>query len=824
VSVVVDTVVNIAGGIGDAISGAFDIFVEAVEGAWNALIEANFDLWGAVWDNILQPILEPIAALLGFTDYTVVAVAVYSTPLYDETLLTSFTDTMAKATINDKDIFDEIRFLILEGRHVELTDYYNYGVDTYANALPTITSTYATFNLTVLARAVYAEEYALTQAGITPVDAGETALALPTTSGYPPIVLLYESLKEPIDDHMYRAVLYENYTYNTIDSTVVIDSKLEYLAAPSFLTYGVAGYVETATVGVTLPREDTDITVNFLPWVTTDTTITVDVYENDVLQTSDATNSVVITSGLASDVDGVVIPTQIVDEVLDPNGTTKTITTTDVIITTARRSTVTHTIAGTNARFYQASYIVDGRDVGKVGYYSTSLYSTTLIEGLGEATTTPVEGDSYLQILPVVSIKSVGSYVDANKASNEYITSKGILDILHVDIDEVISSVKQSPDIDTIHSIGVSLGVSMASENQACKKYLYAFFQLLYSRSFNGTSGTTSELLDDTAVFGMNEGTFNAALTYKDVSFTSKVGTVLEPGEVSVNIISSSVVEFTKGLVGGNQEVMRFNDLVLTSWVKQAGTSEVDMAIFTLSSDPTENDFIVPISLGIFRELSIMDRNAVSSRSAHMYMYAGTYQELEWYQSETFIQLVGFVLMVIAFIYGGPGGSAAVSAWITYLIQFIAISFVAGLIFEKLLEIAKDSDEAWVDALVFIAAAYMMMTMGDMGDTPMLLTDQILLGVTAVANAATLVMTANSLGESEDYQKELTGLENQYDAYEEQYAELFEPKSTLGYDVIMEHVESPETFFARTLGVDTTNLALNLDIMLQTDLDYKLEV
>ena len=799
--------------------------VELVTGTLNliyiTITEGIEAAWAYLWDEILNPILEPIMGLFGFEDRTVVAVAVYSTPLYKEEYAQSLTDSLVKSTIVGDDTFTTIEDLILNGGSINLDAYYRYGRDHYVNALPSIKSTYNTFNLLTLERKVYQYEYDLTLVGSTPIDALESPLPVPVAIGHPPITMLYEKLEPPQDDYLYRSFLYNGYIYNTLDNSLFIDGKTEYLAIPTYSTYASIGYVETALPGVTLPREDTDITVNFLPWVTTGTTVTVEVYENDVLQSTVATPSTSTLIGLHTDIDGVVVSTPIIDDVLVD--TTRTITTTEVTTTTIRRTPILHTVIGSNARYYQAVYSVNARNPGKLGYYSASLYATTLIEGAGETTPSTDPDDDFAKVFPVVPLKSVGAYVDANKASDTYITSRKILKTLHLDIDTLIAAIKDSPDIENIHTAGIALGVNLATENPACKKYIYNFFAFLYSISFNGTRGTVSTLASDTALFGVEEGAFNSALTYKSVVFTSETGSLLDVNEIDINIVNDHTIVLTKGLVGGNQEKYIFNDVAIASIVKQALTTEVGLASFKLSSVLEENDFIVPLSLGLLKELSVLDRNAIAARCTHMYLYAGTYQELEWYQSEVFIQILGYVLMIIAFIWTGPGGSATVSAWIIHLIRYLAVSFVVGLVLDKLLEIAKDSDEEWVDALVFVAAVYLAITMGK-SDAPMLLIDKLLLGVSAVAGAAALVITGNTLGQMEEDEKKLNALQNQYDKYEEQYKELFEPKNQLGYDIYNMRVESPEVFFARTLDVDTSNLALNLDAMLTTDLDYKLEV
>lgn len=121
----------------------FDFVGDLLENGWKAITGALGDLWEIIWDEILNPILEPIMGLLGIEDETILQVSVSTAPYFDpdEHFISTLEKGIIKAILDDYDIFEGAKLAILNNITTSTRRYYNYGLigeNKITNSIPIV--------------------------------------------------------------------------------------------------------------------------------------------------------------------------------------------------------------------------------------------------------------------------------------------------------------------------------------------------------------------------------------------------------------------------------------------------------------------------------------------------------------------------------------------------------------------------------------------------------------------------------------------------------------------------------------------------------------
>lgn len=121
--------------------------VGIVKGAWKAVtklidtvVKAITDALQYVWKEVIMPILDFVADLLGFRDQELIQVAANTQALFDEATAWTFNDNIVlKSLMQGTNVVDEMRSTILYGQHNNSRGYSRYGEEHYSRGLPSIT-------------------------------------------------------------------------------------------------------------------------------------------------------------------------------------------------------------------------------------------------------------------------------------------------------------------------------------------------------------------------------------------------------------------------------------------------------------------------------------------------------------------------------------------------------------------------------------------------------------------------------------------------------------------------------------------------------------
>ncbi len=152
--------------------------VKVVKAVVGVVLNIVIDIVITIWQEIIVPIVEQIAALFGIVDETVVQVTKVSTKLYGQNVTNPSVNAIIRAVLGkNKDtdyshsFFDHYWFQI-NSTKVDLTTFYRYGLNQYTHGIPSATMHGTTVSSSGVSSALTSEF-------------GATAVSQNTTSTYP---------------------------------------------------------------------------------------------------------------------------------------------------------------------------------------------------------------------------------------------------------------------------------------------------------------------------------------------------------------------------------------------------------------------------------------------------------------------------------------------------------------------------------------------------------------------------------------------------------------------------------------------------------------
>lgn len=896
------------GGVVDAVS-------DAVSSAWDFVSDAA--TW--VFQDVIAPVLEPIMAVLGFEGYTVVSVAIHYQPLFaePETYTTTVNQFILDQAVTDKSYDDSLYELSAVGGHTKFNKYYKKGISEYYKGLPTIKSNLPKFDGSSYRKIIWSIEEYITPS--LPSHSFDTDSSLIVHSTYIGIPNIYNYFLFYLRKY-YAYSSFDN-TVEVKDKLRYVDlTSFNYVSYDTdkdmYLDLNTTAIIQNTDVSFVLKEN-----YKYETATNTYTTTEVRLYSDNSLQSSvtvdnpDSSTSYTYTYILQSgEVVGSSTTTYTVTSSTDTNngdGTytrvilgTKTVFT---ILVDQAESTVTFTIPATNTNYYQATYTLNlvntethhfssfvGPDAlsfdqaqvsaGLLAYRDTALTKVSYVDLITDMLDSydpndPVVKDQYASVLPILELKSPDGYIDRDTNSAAYTTTKSLAKVFNVNIDQILEQLKASPSAAQLQTAGVVLGIKASDSHPSSKRYLWEFIDVLYfkatisAKPVEINQDLNQDVVEETEdesygstrqYYTVEEGFINSSLTFKRIDKTIEDNTVLnlKPNEVDI-IIDGNNISLIKGINTSVAIKYYVEDLIGATIIRQAGTSEIGVAEAYLNA-PEESPsayLVTPLLKGVLDELPITIRNDLFSRCSYLAMYSGTFEDLEWYETPEFLNIVGIVIQVVGFFFGGPIGGSF-TQWLIYAVKYYVISLIIKEIINMVLEAFGGLDSALLKILAIAAvvkgtteliqyldelsaSVLLAVTDSTVTQTAMLAaqdaaftsfglaaeTSAALASNVAVSSLAATavdvldkVSTVVSMSLAKDY-KELTEDYNSFmDVYNSEMKELeelmeqFDPKYSqeLARNMIF---ETPDQFMSRTTITDISSVATDLDRLLITDVN-----
>ena len=409
--------------------------------------------------------------------------------------------------------------------------------------------------------------------------------------------------------------------------------------------------------------------------------------------------------------------------------------------------------------------------------------------------------------------------------TEEYKTTKELMDILGIDYQSVGEAVDENPDIDQVKQAVLMFAVPFISEDQVELNYLFEFFKRAWeqSRFADGSSGA-SAIRDIEGLITIKDNSFDMAIDHRNIRRQLRSGNIGKPGTFGVTTGEDS---FTRTVQTTNRSGDQTTETVtvttplrkfrkqITSAIYEEYVVVDARAIYTIDGSRevvAKNDsekFLVPVDKKIADQLNYKSREKLYFRSLHYVFNSKVTEEGKWYERPEF-QFVLFVAAIaITILTWGSTWKWVVSLGLTLTASVALFALIiVGLPYLATQIAAELGVENTLFAAVVIAAVAMYMGSVTDGGYAESFWAQMLM-----AQASNLVAGAN-YEVSEKLSKYNSEFEEFEDLKEEKYQDLEEQREMLGLiDVgsLLDPMafigqipdtrigESPEEFYSRTV-------------------------
>ncbi|QFR59800.1 hypothetical protein VOWphi5012_016 [Vibrio phage phi50-12] len=430
------------------------------------------------------------------------------------------------------------------------------------------------------------------------------------------------------------------------------------------------------------------------------------------------------------------------------------------------------------------------------------------------------------QFFPIVPLRlNKQSYTDPDLSDTElYKTSKSLLSKAGIVWKQLDEGINENPDIDDVNHAYIMNAISLETEDNYSKRYLFNYFLDLEAQS-GITSDDYEEWEKDSSetttppvnTLSITSGTWKSAISYYYIKSKTVESTIGKIGTVDITINAfprftpqgfnystesvESKVLITRQITDTTCVELCVAGLVYRNEISGSG-SFVRIGLDDLGKEDDETEILIPLNLGIVDKMTFTERHYVYYDSFKVVFNAFKKQKLKWYQTG-FFKFVTIVIAIAVAVYTGyyqavvaalstaaAAGALALAITVAWL---VIEAYIVKVTFEF---IAK---ELGVEVAIILAAVLAVYGFGGgLFDLPM-------------ANTAVFIGTVG-LDSSISYGIER--IQAEYEAFQsyaiQKQEELDVVKESLekpeaAFDIVgMLPMESPTSFYTRKL---TTNVA-----------------
>jgi len=452
-----------------------------------------------------------------------------------------------------------------------------------------------------------------------------------------------------------------------------------------------------------------------------------------------------------------------------------------------------------------------------------------------ESPTGDYDNEDLTRHLPVIPFKRLGIYTTSDDTPDYYASCVAAARKLNLDLDQIVNSLKDEEDMESVPEAYLVLGVNPHTDHKAVSEYLFYYFYMLYyamAQSSYEYFLTAEDRSSTVHLVKVTESSYNVSIFFNYIKLEHVDEVIGSVGTVSktINLESETVTpnEFGVSITYIN------NNLILKRQVTP--TSCDKLTVFGLRSlcyiiaadghesgqvvdlDDTAN-FLIPLNFLVanFKNPALVE--ALLYRSMHLVLFAASYEDLEWYETSNFIQFLQFVIQVIAIIAMFYTKDAT---WVKILGKML-ISWVTREIFKHILQTFVLTDEQ--AAVLIIAYAAVTIASGDGNFSDLELADKILISISAVSSGITIYTGVEQEKLKEEWKDKQAEYKN-YEEYLKAINEEFDTSDNLDPYYLTKKPriprDTPDEFFARTLNTNSTNICRNYcSSFLSTKLDLE---
>jgi hypothetical protein len=324
-------------------------------------------------------------------------------------------------------------------------------------------------------------------------------------------------------------------------------------------------------------------------------------------------------------------------------------------------------------------------------YYWIYYYSSNLYPDVDPLNTEINE----LQMLPVGIIRKDKVNVDFDKNGQEYKTTKNLLRLVDLNVDDLLEGVEGNPDKDTIDDAYVNFAVCPSDTGPEVAKLLYlTFYEIIEVRGISSNSGKYTSIFVEQDVNNGNVWTNHNYV--KDIS-----GSIGNVGVHTHEIEWTS--DYNKLTLRFQKTAISYDEIILEnmnsmSSIKYDGYHK---AAFNTLKDSA---FTIPLSWYVYDQLTNEELMKVYQKIFRVDFYSIQVTDLAWYETPAFFNFIKFVLIAVAVVTTVLTLGAASGFWagVWTLIQQFVISYI---VMEIVVTIAEATGNAALAAAIGLVTA-----------------------------------------------------------------------------------------------------------------------
>lgn len=327
-------------------------------------------------------------------------------------------------------------------------------------------------------------------------------------------------------------------------------------------------------------------------------------------------------------------------------------------------------------------------------YYWIYYYSSNLYPDIDPLNTVISE----LEMLPVGIIRKDKVNVDFDKDGEEYKTTKNLLRLVDLNVDDLIAGVEANPDKDTVDDAYVNFAVSPSDTGPEVAKLLYlTFYEIIEVRGITSNSGKYTSAFSEQDVNNGNVWTNHSYV--KDIS--GSIGTVgIHTHEIAWTSYENKLtLRFQKTAISYDEIVIE--NMNSMSSIKYDGYHK---AAFNTLKD---SSFTIPLSWYVYDQLTNEELMKVYQKIFRVDFYSIEVTHLAWYETAAFFSFIKFALIIVSIVLTAItfGAASGFYAGVWAVIQQVVISYV---VMEIVVEIAAATGSAALAAAIGLIAAFIM--------------------------------------------------------------------------------------------------------------------
>ena len=308
--------------------------------------------------------------------------------------------------------------------------------------------------------------------------------------------------------------------------------------------------------------------------------------------------------------------------------------------------------------------------------------------------------------MPVVPIRINNKMLTGEDSyhTTRYKTSKELLNILGLKIDDLHEGILENPDVKDIDHAYVVLGANLFSDKPETIRYLHEFLLYLYG----ATTGSKLTITDET---------YETVYTWESIIAERKYGSIGKVGSVTKEIsvrkdkwdTTPNYFRTRKQMTTDTYLEITWNEPALHNYIYNTGKG-VTTALDAINKDSSEA-FIIPLNISIVNtKLTSIQANTLYYDSLKLVLNAYDRKKLKWYQTGLFRGFVMVISVAISLFSGGLGMA------FFGMVFGAALNLIISMVYKLLIAVFGEDIAGYVAGVIAVVAIYYGYTSGFIAD------------------------------------------------------------------------------------------------------------